>query len=118
MTSALGTPNPSQFIVARTDYYRAMIAVGGNAELARLFPSLYVLRIQFRAYWSPADEQWLEDYRQIVEAILLGDGLMAEQVGRAHIRRIMHRIERLPDAAFTPRAAGEDLAASARSAAA
>lgn len=104
LIAAVGAPDPAEFILARTDYYRTMIDVGRNDELARLFSNAHVhlVRIQFRAHQIAEDRQRLDDYRHITDAVLLGDGMLAEQAGRAHIRRIMHGIDRLPDEAFAP----------------
>jgi DNA-binding GntR family transcriptional regulator len=102
LATARDVENPAEFILARATFYRTLMSVGGHRELARQFDSMQVhlLRIQFNNYRPAAEERRLEDYQQITEAVVLGDAMLAEQVGRAHIRRVMHDIEKLPDEAF------------------
>lgn len=101
LKAAGGQQDHLAFMQARTDYYAELIRVGGNRELARYFPGMHhhLLRIQFRGYES-ADDHRIVDFQQITEAVQSGDGQMAELVARAHIRRVLHSIERLPLTAF------------------
>lgn len=94
------------FVRARNRFYRVIVQIGGNRELGRVLPSMHVhlVRIQFRAYQTRAEEVRFDDYRQIADAILTGASARAERVGREHIRRIARGIEHLPDEAFAPEA--------------
>ena len=90
------------FIRARNSFYRALVRIGQSQELARLLPSMHVhlVRIQFRQYYTPAEEARFEDYREMTEAVVARDSVRAERAGRAHIRRIFNEIDNLPDGAF------------------
>jgi DNA-binding GntR family transcriptional regulator len=98
------SPDFFRFVQARNAFYRTLLQIGGNRELARLLPSMHVhlVRIQFRAYHTEADDKRFDDYRQIVEAVLTGPPARAELAGRRHIRRIQRSLGRLPAQAFAP----------------
>lgn len=91
-----------RFARARNAFYKTLVAIGGNGELARLMPRTNVdlLRVQFRSYWPAEDEARVENYRAIYEAICDGAGRKAKAAAKAHIRRIGELIETMPDAAF------------------
>ncbi|MFC3228167.1 GntR family transcriptional regulator [Marinibaculum pumilum] len=89
----------------RVDFYNAMLAVGGNRELARIMPLLQIhqFRTQFHAYHSGSDMQsHFAEYAEIVEGILAGDPKRAERAMKRHIRNTGRRIQSLPDFAFAP----------------
>ena len=91
-----------RFARARNMFYRTMVAVGGNHELARIMPRTNVdlLRVQFRAYQTVDESVRIEDYRAIHAAITEGAGRKAETAAKTHIRRLGDAIDRLPDGAF------------------
>ena len=91
-----------RFARARNTFYKTMVAMGANHELARLMPRTNVdlIRVQFRAYTTVDDDLRMEDYRAIYEAINEGAGRKAETAARNHIRRLGDAIDKLPDAAF------------------
>ena len=91
-----------RFARDRNMFYRTMVAVGANHELARLMPRTNVdlLRVQFRAYQTVDESVRIEDYRAIYDAILEGAPRKAETAAKNHIRRFGDSIDRLPDAAF------------------
>ena len=91
-----------RFARARNTFYKTMVAMGANHELARLMPRTNVdlVRVQFRAYTTVDDDVRIEDYRAIYEAINEGAGRKAETAARNHIRRLGDAIDKLPDAAF------------------
>ena len=90
------------FARARNTFYKTMVAIGANHELARLMPRTNVdlIRVQFRAYATVDDDLRMEDYRGIYDAIAEGHGRKAETAAKNHIRRLGDAIEKLPDAAF------------------
>ena len=90
------------FARARNTFYKTMVTVGANHELARLMPRTNVdlIRVQFRAYATVDDDLRMEDYRGIYDAIAEGHGRKAETAAKNHIRRLGDAIEKLPDAAF------------------
>ena len=91
------------FARARNTFYKTMVAIGANHELARLMPRTNVdlIRVQFRAYATVDDDLRMEDYRGIYDAIAEGQGRKAETAAKNHIRRLGDAIDKLPDAAFT-----------------
>ena len=91
-----------RFARARNAFYKTMVAVGGNHELARIMPRTNVdlLRVQFRAYQTVDEGVRIGDYRAIYDAIAEGAGRKAEAAAKTHIRRLGDAIDRLPDAAF------------------
>ena len=91
-----------RFARARNTFYKTMVAIGANHELARLMPRTNVdlVRVQFRAYTTVDDDVRIEDYRAIYEAINEGAGRKAETAAKTHIRRLGDAIDKLPDAAF------------------
>ena len=91
-----------RFARARNTFYKTMVGIGGNHELARLMPRTNVdlLRVQFRAYATVGDDLRIEDYRAIYDAIVEGAGRKAEAAAKTHIRRLGDALDRLPDAAF------------------
>ena len=84
---------------ARNAVYREVIRLSGNAEIARLMPSMQVnlLRAQTRA---AAPSGRLGDYAEMVAAVRAGDAARAEAAARGHIRRIADAMAHLPDTAF------------------
>ena len=91
-----------RFARARNSFYKTIVGMGGNGELARLMPRTNVdlLRVQFRSFWPAEDDVRVENYRAIYEAICDGAARKAKTAAKAHIRRIGDMIEALPDAAF------------------
>ncbi len=91
-----------RFARARNTFYKTMVAMGANHELARLMPRTNVdlIRVQFRSYATVDDDLRMEDYRAIYDAINEGQGRKAETAARSHIRRLGDAIDKLPDGAF------------------
>jgi DNA-binding GntR family transcriptional regulator len=102
LTSVDVARNFVEFSRARQSFYDTVVDVGGNRELAKLLPSMHLLRIQYRAYRSTNDTIRVEHYRQITEAILAGDAPLAEQFGRRLLQVFQSSIEQAPDDAFPP----------------
>lgn len=85
---------------ARARYYRALIALGGNAELERLLPALQVhlIRAQLRAARpTAADER-----TALIAAIRNARPDSAETAARIPIARQIASLDALPDSAFAP----------------
>jgi DNA-binding GntR family transcriptional regulator len=62
---------------------------------------IHLLRMQFRSYWTPEEnESRFNDYQLITAAVLEGDPRRAEREMRSHIRRVRHGISHLPPEAF------------------
>jgi DNA-binding GntR family transcriptional regulator len=90
------------FVKARNGFYRALVKIGANRELARMLPGMQVhlLRVQFRRFLDAEDAIGASDYRRIAEAVLDGNGALAEREARRHIRNVTAAITSLPDDAF------------------
>lgn len=94
----------SAFLKAREDYYRALVRLAGNKELARTFPDaqVHIMRLQLRNFGRAAEGMELLDYARLTLAILSGDAAAAETAGREHVRGVSNRVAALPDEAFPP----------------
>lgn len=82
----------------RNRLYRQIARIGGNKELSRLIHNsqAHLIRVQFRAaYAMKTDRNLLNDYKQIVQAIVEKDGAKAERAMRQHVRRTARAIESL-----------------------
>lgn len=81
-------PSALDFTAVRRDFYRTMLAIAGNRELERLLPSVSmpILYAQCRA--AGFNRMRLEDYRQILSAVVAGDANAAERSARAHVAKV------------------------------
>jgi DNA-binding GntR family transcriptional regulator len=91
-----------EMVRARNVFYRTLLEIGHNEELARVLPSVQVhlVRVQFRMSRSAAEGDRFPEYRRIAEAVLSGNARRAELAGRRHVRSIARALEGLPDSAF------------------
>lgn len=91
-----------EFVRARNAFYRALVQIGGNRELARVLPHMqvHVVRTQFRGYLVESESARLRDYRKITEAVLRASPRKAEIAVQRHIRALLSAVHRLPDDAF------------------
>ena len=89
-------------IRARNSFYRALVRIGGNAELARVLPKtqVHIVRVQFRSFSTASEARRFRDYREIATAVLAADPRRAELAARRHVRGIRLDIASLPDDAF------------------
>lgn len=79
---------PAHFSRARRQFYRTILAIGGNRELQRLFPSIgmHVIYSQFQ---SPKLQQVrMIDYRVIYDALVANDPDAAERGTRNHVEHV------------------------------
>jgi len=82
------TPEPGMFSRARRRFYRALLAIGGNRELQRLFPAIG-MHIIYSQFQSPRlQDIRLMDYRAICDAVAARDADAAEREGRAHVEHV------------------------------
>jgi DNA-binding GntR family transcriptional regulator len=91
------------YLDERRHFYDTVIEIGGNEQIGRILPTMqiHLLRMQFRSYWSPEEnDSRFNDYQAITGAILEGDVQKAEREMRSHIRRVRRGISRLPPEAF------------------
>mgnify|MGYP000914001192 CR=1 FL=1 len=85
---------------ARGRYYRALTALGGNAELDRLLPLMQVHLI--RAQLREARPLGTAARAAVIGAIAAGDPDRAEASARGHVRALLAALPDVPDAAFAP----------------
>lgn len=90
------------YIRARNAYYRALITIGGNRELERVFGGMHVhlVRIQFQDHQPNRPDVRAKDYARMTAAIRAGAPDKAESVARQHIRQVAEGISSLPADAF------------------
>lgn len=81
-------PEPGVFSKARRRFYRALLIIGANRELQRLFPAIG-MHIVYTQYHSPRMQDLrIEDYRAIYDAVIAGDAAAAERAARSHVERV------------------------------
>ncbi|QIG81948.1 GntR family transcriptional regulator [Sphingosinithalassobacter tenebrarum] len=85
MQAALTDDTPGAFSRARRHFYGAILEIGGNRELQRMFPALgiHILHAQYRVESSRAAQ--VGDLRNVVQAAAAGDAAQAEAAGRAYV---------------------------------
>lgn len=79
----------------RVSFYNIMLSIAGNAELDRALPSAraQIFRAQFYEHLTDDDlAAMIEEYLEIVEAILAGDERRAERRMRDHIEKTGDRL--------------------------
>lgn len=88
LSAAASADEPGLFSSARRRFYRALLAIGGNRELQRLFPAIG-MHIIYSQYQSPRVQAIrVTDYHSIHAAIVAGNADAAEKDGRAHVEHI------------------------------
>ena len=85
---------------ARARYYRRLTRLAGNADLARLLPSMQVHLI--RAQLGGGLPKGRGDHRALVAGVLEAAPERAEAAAHRHIRRQIEAVPSLPDAVFAP----------------
>jgi DNA-binding GntR family transcriptional regulator len=80
--------NPTSFSRARRRFYRSLLEIAANRELARIFPAIG-MHIIYSQYRSPSLQQIrLADYAAIKDAVSARDPDSAEQAGRDHVDHV------------------------------
>ena len=77
-----------EFASARRGFYRALLEMGGNNELKRLFPAIQMPIVHAQHRLPDLMSLRVSDYRKIAEAALAGNEIAADAAGIAHVRRI------------------------------
>jgi len=87
---------PGMFSRARRHFYRALLTIGGNRELQRLFPaiSMHIIYAQYQSRQLRSIR--LADYRSIVDAITREDPVAAEKAGHDHVQHVRQIIMATP----------------------
>lgn len=79
---------PGHFSRARRQFYRAILTIGGNRELQRLFPAIG-MHIIYSQFQSPKLQQVrMLDYRAICKGISANDPVAAENAARGHVELV------------------------------
>lgn len=105
LTSLLHAPfstSAYEFVHLRNKFYRTLLDVGDNTELARILPSVQVhlVRTQTRVVTAKDEAEHLDDYKVIAQSILKADADASERAGRRHVRRVIGFLERVEEQAF------------------
>lgn len=81
----------------RRGFYRALLHIGGNRELQRIYPAVG-MHLVFSQFHSPKLQKVrLADYKRISDAVAAGDDNAAEAAGREHTRVVGRIISHLMD---------------------
>ncbi|NYH98599.1 DNA-binding GntR family transcriptional regulator [Cupriavidus plantarum] len=76
------------FSTARRRFYRALLDMGGNQELRRLFPTIHMPIVHAQHRLTSLQQMRLADYRRIATAVLAGNPDEAEAAGAAHVQNV------------------------------
>lgn len=95
-----------EIVRAQNRFYRTIVSLGGNKELARVLPSMNVhfVYLPFGAYKIRMESYRLAEYQNVAEAILAGNPAKAEKVARAYVRHLSLDLDQLPPEAFAEEA--------------
>lgn len=82
------TSNLAAFGRARRGFYRALLMIGNNRELQRLFPNIgmHIIYSQFQSYDLLLTR--VVDYRAIANAVVAKDLKRAEHAARSHVDHV------------------------------
>lgn len=73
---------------ARRQFYRALLDIGGNRELKRLFPAIgmHIIYAQYQSRQLRGIR--LADYRAMIDSVRRGDETQAEAAGARHVDHV------------------------------
>jgi DNA-binding GntR family transcriptional regulator len=94
LTAAEHQDDDRPFVKARASFYAALLRIGGNQELQRIFPTVQVHVLRAQYHLTRLHRRLADDYQTIGEAVLRSDAAAAEAAGRSHVRRIRQHLER------------------------
>ena len=79
---------PGMFSRARRGFYRAILSIGGNRELQRLFPAIgmHIIYAQYQS--RQLRDIRMRDYEALATAIAARDSVAARRAGNDHVRRV------------------------------
>jgi DNA-binding GntR family transcriptional regulator len=90
-----GRPDTEQFGRSRRNFYRALLDIGANQELNRLFPTIQMNIVHAQFHPPGLQAMRLKDYGRIGRAVLNGDCAAAEAAGAEHVQHVRNAIETL-----------------------
>jgi len=88
LAAAEAADTPVPFSRARRHFYRALLVVGGNRELQRLFPAIGMQIIHAQYPHSRIQAARRVDYRMIAAAVMAKDAAAAEAAAVAHVEKV------------------------------
>lgn len=88
LVAAEKTRASEPFATARRHFYRALLEMGGNRELRRLFPTIHMPIVHAQHRLTSLQQMRLADYRRIATAVLAGEPDEAEAAGAAHVQNV------------------------------
>ena len=88
MMRAVADDDDRPFLRARSAYYGALLRIGGNQELQRIFPTVQVHVLRAQYHLTRLHRRLHRDFQAIGEAVLAGDTARAERAARRHVRSI------------------------------
>lgn len=90
-----------EVVRARNRFFRTVVVVSGNDELARVIQSTSTHFIYIPYSLLPAEVQFhMEDCANLIGAIFSGNPDEAEELGRQPSRRLMQAMDKLPSETF------------------
>lgn len=101
LAQADAVDEPGMFSRARRHFYRALLRIGGNRELQRLFPAIGMPIIYAQYQSRRLRGIRLADYRAIMDAVMRGDVAAAATAARNHVDHVGDAIDHLHGAAGT-----------------
>ena len=95
LTEADRGDEPGMFSRARRHFYRALLLIGRNRELQRLFPAIgmHIIYAQYQSRQLRGIR--LTDYRQIMDAVAAKDLNAAEKAAQCHVDHVRQVIEQI-----------------------
>jgi DNA-binding FadR family transcriptional regulator len=78
---------------ARRQFYRALLEIGDNAELQRLFPAVGMDLIHIQHASAAMRRLRREDYLFILAAVQAGDVTAAQAAARRHVDNVRRAID-------------------------
>lgn len=80
--------NDEAFSFARRRFYRTLLEMGGNRDLARLFTTIHIPLLYAQQRLPALQTIRMTDYRIIVAAVLSGDADASDHAGAGHVRNV------------------------------
>jgi len=95
LTEADAIDEPGMFSRARRHFYRALLRIGGNRELQRLFPaiSMHIIYAQYQSRRLRGIR--LADYRAIMDAVARSDAVAAAAAAHGHVDHVCQAIDHI-----------------------
>lgn len=95
LTEADVNDEPGSFSRARRHFYRALLLIGGNRELQRLFPAIgmHIIYAQYQSRQLRGIR--LADYRHIAEAVADSNMIVAQKAAYDHVNHVREVIRRI-----------------------